>query len=464
MKKIITLALLINLTLSLKAQDNPYREFRSFVSPSFFFIGGKQKEENKLEDQKKMYYNNGKLRSEFTIVNNFLEGSVIEYYETGQIRLKGNYKASEKHGKQEVFFKSGELMGVYNYKEDVLIGESKEFLKNGKIRRKLRYIKDDNDSIIGVLEKYSYQRAKKVKVGEIGSKKVSILNVPEKNMLVYKFSYTNGKPNGDQIYYNKKGEKEEVRKYKDGSILSHYFFDVEGKLSMEKHYGPGDSEQKWRSYYSNGKIKKIFYKDEAITIDSVFYKNGNMKKIQKTNHDYILEEKKFFRNKVLKSLIKSIETKEGRLRRNVLYYKNGNIESEFNYNRRGKAVGEWKTFYENGNNKCFNKISKDMEVEECYYENGNRKDLESYFIQEGKKKLKHGVFKYFYENGKLIREFEWNKNRLMNAKGWFTEEGKKLNIGNLKNGKGKVIYYNDLYEIKVIKEYEEGKVIDSYYE
>ncbi len=464
MKKILVLMLLMVQTSLLCAQNNPFSEYRVFVSPSIFFIDGVQKEENKLKDEKKMYYDNGNLKSEFTMLDNSMEGEIKEYYESGKIKLKGNYKSSKRDGEQKAFFETGEVKGIYNYRNGVLEAESKEFLENGNVLRKLNSIRINDSIVKGNLIEYNYQSARKAKIRSIGSKKVKVVNVPQKRFLVYNFRYINGRPDGDQIYFGRKGKKEELKKYLNSELKSHFFYDSKGQLTLEKHFESIDSKQKWKSYYSDGKLKNLFLANKNITIDSVFYQNGNLKEYKKTNWDYVLEKKKFFENKIVKYFSKSIKNKGERLNKIIRYHENGKMKSNATYSRTGKIVGNWKTFYDNTNVKCFNKISRNIEREFCYYENGNKKSVETYLINKNKKRVKHKFFEYYYDNGQLIRSFEWDKNQLLDVDGWFTKKGVKLKIGDFKKGNGKVIYYNDRNEVRVIKKYEKGKITDSYYE
>lgn len=465
MKKIAVLLLLISQTFLLHSQGNPYGKYRGFLAPSLFFIGGEQKEENKQEDEKKMYYDNGKLRSEFTIINGFLEGEVKEYYKSGKIRLKGNYRRSNKHGMQKVYFETGELKGEYNYKNDTVVGESKEFFKNGKVFKVLTMIKTEGSDVIkGNLREYRYQLARKAKIGNTRNKKIKIVDMPAKQFTVYSFNYKNGRPDGDQVYFDERGRKEEVKRYKNDELISHFFYGMEGVLTMEKHYKPKKSEQRWKSYYSDGKLKSVYYANNDYTIDTVFYKNGTVKEYRKTNWDYTIEKKEFFENKKLESLTKSFKRKGDRFYKIISYHENGNVKEESIYNKKEKLVGEWKTFYNNSKIKCYNKISGKKETHFCNHKNGNKQSIETYLIDDKlEKKIREGKFEYYYDNKQLKRSFEWNNDRLLEVEGWYTKDGRKLNIGDFKQGNGTVIFYNDLNEVVLKKEFNDGKEVEIHY-
>lgn len=112
----------------------------------------------------------------------------------------------------------------------------------------------------------------------------------------------------------------------------------------------------------------------------------------------------------------------------VMWYPNGNKESEGSYTGYGDEDGEWSYWYENGNKKIEGK-----------YENGNREGKWISWYENGKKEsegdykkgYEYGHWVYWYENGKKQMEGDWTFDKELNTikkeKKWvyYYENGKK---------------------------------------
>jgi antitoxin component YwqK of YwqJK toxin-antitoxin module len=173
---------------------------------------------------------------------------------------------------------------------------------------------------------------------------------------------------------------------------------------------------------------------------------------------------------------------------------------------KGQLNGEWKTFSLNGNlvqfqtykNDSLNGVSRNYWIdgksimEERIYFNGKSKYIQKEYSQSGKvveettfvneipngpaKKyypsgilkdevilengVPNGLRRYYYPTGKI-----WIESEMKNGQPWtvianYTESGQKRDAGNLKEGNGTVIFYNEDGTIRETISYKNGKAIN----
>lgn len=93
---------------------------------------------NKL---KKDYYDDGSLKSEYTVLNDKFEGTYKEYYKsTGELKYTAYYKNGLLDGEKKSFYKDGKLKSIENYTENQLNGDCKYFGETGRIDSIKNYI------------------------------------------------------------------------------------------------------------------------------------------------------------------------------------------------------------------------------------------------------------------------------------------------------------------------------------
>ncbi len=458
-----------------------------FYTMSFFA-------QEKLKDGiKKFYYENGQVSSEGTIKNGLPEGYWISYYPSGIIKSEGNRKGSlldscwifynqygdkqseinylegkkngltitygdscfkileeyfkndikqnftisyydEKENKKwkEIFYvdnvaegkgyeysKDGRIITLIFYKKGTLIGKEninrydknnkktetwKEFYEDGKLKQESRY---KNGLLNGYLKEYD-------KNGTLTNAILYIDGVPQSfteelaTLDIRKEYYEDGtirkegiyditgKENGLFKYFNKKGEIEKTEIYYHGVLLStgltdeegkrqgyweEYYFEPEGQLKSKGKYKDGNKIDEWEYFFTNNQLKQKgkYLKDEKPTgLWKWYYDDGSL-----------LREENF--RKGLEDGFLHEYTKEGKVI----------TEGEF---IDGLKEGEW--FYEVGDHKEIGNYKDDLKtgVWKYYYVINGKLNFEGNF-REGEPDGKH---KFYYENGKLMREEIYN--------------------------------------------------------
>lgn len=93
---------------------------------------------NKL---KKEYYDDGSLKSEYTVLNDKFEGTYKEYYKsTGELKYTAYYKNGLLAGEKKSFYKDRKLKSIENYTENQLNGDCRYYNTVGKLDSIKNYI------------------------------------------------------------------------------------------------------------------------------------------------------------------------------------------------------------------------------------------------------------------------------------------------------------------------------------
>src|SRR5690554_179640 len=233
---------------------------------------------------------------------------------------------------------------------------------------------------------------------------------------------------GDRLY--------SITNYKNGKEDGKYTrYANNGNIIEQGKNVNGFSKGIWVEYYDDGSLKsKINHDKSPSEIIVEYYENGNLKAETKDNVFC-----KYFENESL-SYIK--ETKYENSYKKLL-------TTEKYFNRNNILIKEYTTSYQGH--------SKDKILEILYYDNGNTKSIGSYFASGGK----FGIWKYFFYNGNIYQEGEYQQNNKIGVwKTFFNENNlaEKANyFRNKKNGEYKSFYKNG--NIKDEGKYQENSKI-----
>jgi len=304
------------------------------------------------------------------------------------------------------------------------------------------------------------------------------------------FFYPSGKLSSEGYLVNGKPDKYWKNFYESGLISSEgnrksflldstwNFYNQEGKITSAINYKLGKKEGFKYTYYDSILISKETYSnDEKNGITYTFFPNGKLK-LETPFIKNVIEGKSYEYSDIEDSLIIVIRE-----------YKTGILKKEININRKNNKgrQGLWISFYPDktieseatyidnvldGYIKKYNAEGKLLLVEQ--YENGNiiksSKDIIKYDsstiqnqkdnTQEVVKIKEEGVFqngikvgkwKYFYDNGKVSQEGEYNsKGKPIGEWRWYYESGKILREEN---------YINGLYDGLITEYSDSGKIV-----
>ena len=331
-------------------------------------------------------------------------GKGKEYYLNGELCYEGEYLNDKRDGKGKEYSEEGEI---------IFIGEFKEGEQWEGIKKIFEEYQDENEQKIKYL-KYIVQIRRGIPIGKCKE-------FDMEGNLIYEGEFSNGKRNGKgrEILNNNVNFEGE---FKDGIKWNGNAneYNKKGNLLFNGVYQNGKK--------FNGKECKYFEDDETIKYE-IEYKDGlywNVKKYKKdsfSNVDFEMKNgngkiKEYYSDTVLKS---KCHYKDGKKNGKVISYynnKNHNIEYEGEYIDNIKN-GEWKTYYENGNQEFIG-----------YYKNG---------VINGKCKEYNNLGKLVFD-GKYKKGIKWN-------------------------GKERIIYDCNQKKIIIERKYSEGKALCvEYYE
>jgi len=232
------LSLLFTLICSFCFSQNPWNEYAKLSGDS-----------NKVY---KDYYSNGQLRLEFTLKDGNLEGEYLGYYSNGKVQDSTFFENGHYHGTNKSFNQKGQLIIIEEYKHDTLLfNKDIYYYKNGNIKTEV-YLFFDTDSLkinpflkttqhsSGTNPDMNYSKdlsfskmkshGKNVEYFKNGKIKEEIFTINElfdgdsrwynqDGTLAGEGIYKNDKPEGDFIYYSRKGKVTKIETWKEGKLI-----------------------------------------------------------------------------------------------------------------------------------------------------------------------------------------------------------------------------------------------------
>lgn len=426
MKFIFNFLLLFIISFLLYSQDNT-------VNPNgynkFYYGNGAISSEGLMIDGKpdgfwKTYFINGKVKSEGNRRNMLLDSTWNFYEENGIIEKVINYLYGKKNGyyytysaKNTDSTRAGILVSKELYVDDIKQGLSYMYYSDGKLYKIIPY-KDgkkdgiakefSRDSIIITLTEY-------YKDYFIDREKINRKDKSGRKQGVWKEFYPNDKVKTESLYFN--------------DMLTGYYreYDSKGNITKEIKFEKGIEVNDTVS------VQKVFIKN-------AYYDNGRLKYSGS------------FRDSIPVGIHRE-------------YSENEEVVKAFEYNERGKKIGEgiadkiglkqgkWRHLFEDGTLQSLGEYKDNKRIGNWtfYFNNGNIEQTGRY--NNGKP---DGLWKWFYKDGKIWREenyvngreeglfIEYNEDGTVITKGeyadgekegsWFANVGDYREEGNYKNG------------------------------
>lgn len=418
----------------------------------FYYNTGKISSEGIMKDGKpdgywKSFYPSGTIKSEGNRKNHLLDSTWIFYslYEDtmekinfilgkrngysftynfdredkpeniGKIIAKELYVNDKKEGDAYYYYNDGRIMKISSYRNNLLNGKTYEYDRNGTIITILTYSKGN------IIER---ERINRVDENEL---KQGIWMEFDNNLIVKKeVEFKNDRINGTYKEFNEKGEISLLLKYEDGNIIEDEEVldpDVEikneysnnGNLIFSGTYRNNIPVGLHRKYDDNGDvINSYIYSNDGILLSEgivdkdgkkegkwkYFYSDGKLK--AEGNYISNLENGswKFYFNDG--SIEQNGEYKNGKYNGLWKWYYPGNqVKKEENYFN-GKEEGESIEYNEFGEVIAKGEFFEGEPEGEWYYFVNDHKEIGSYVTG-----LRHGKWKYYYENDVLQFEGEY---------------------------------------------------------
>jgi antitoxin component YwqK of YwqJK toxin-antitoxin module len=104
----------------------------------------RQYKNDTLVGTEKLYYENGKIKSEASYVDGKFDGPFKEYFEDGKIKQEGTYKADAIEGELKTYYPNGKLKEKVTMLANLENGPFEQYHENGSILAKGTFKHDGN--------------------------------------------------------------------------------------------------------------------------------------------------------------------------------------------------------------------------------------------------------------------------------------------------------------------------------
>ncbi|MEI6349178.1 MAG: hypothetical protein WCP69_14615 [Bacteroidota bacterium] len=302
-----------------KGENNDY--YNSSTTSYIFWIVKKNSAYDVDNGKKYTYFDNGKIKEEYSLINGKVNGVQKTYYENGNVQITGNYINEKGNGKFYEYDENGNILADYAMINDEINGIFTIY-ENGLKSQEITKIKGKNN---GLATLYFYN-----KKGDLSSKVIG--------------NFIDDKKNGKwetMIFQNSKVIVVETKNYID-DIKNGYFKEFIGSDTLEtKQYKNGllDGAYK-REVLNHWMITDSIgeYKDASFW--SIESEGQYIANVQEGKWSYYLQGNKISEGNYINGL------KDGKWLDYVIFgNQSGSIYSETEYNS-GVKHGLYKCYFE----------------------------------------------------------------------------------------------------------------------
>ena len=355
--------------------------------------------------------------------NNELDGIQKYYDEKGNLTEEKSFKNGKVDGTRTAYYSNSLISVIENYKDDVLNGIGTSYYVNGGKQCEVNFINGEREGKLTCI----YPN---------GSKKTE-------------GNYVKGKLNGPYISYNEVGDLTEsyscINDLIDGKYVEYY----DGKtVKSEVVYANGKIQGSYKSYHSNSALEKEnTYEGGKIKKSVNYFSNGkkstesiyNDKEEMETYSYFDSNDNKYFEEKYksgeLKSALQFSKTNPNPVEISlsskpfVMRDFEGNQLAAGNFEK-GKKTGEWNHYFPSG-------IKRLQEFYSQGNQNGQSQDFDRNGLINSIKSYSNdtinGLYEV-YENGKLDRNYSYEKGKQNGPYKTFYTDGSLKSEGFLING------------------------------
>lgn len=415
----------------------------------FKYDNGKKSSEGTMRDGKadgywKNYYKNGNLKIEGNRKNFQLDSIWKFYSERGKITKAVNYSDGKKNGYTLTYDTNQLVTNKEIFINDIKQGNSFSYYPSGKTKQITPYVKGRPD---GYAYEYSEDSVLITILKYQGAILASVDKLNRKDELgkkqgIYKEFYEDGKLKSEKKYkddvidgyvktYDSKGNLTNTEKFNNGKVVKnapelakldvfHEFYE-DGTMKYEGGYingMPVGTHYHYRQKYvcdslpiarddtSDVMIKKYVCRNRAVSDSAITFNEGI--KIEYGAVDSMRNRigiwSEYHNTGEFRG--KGLYANDKRIGDWIFYYPTGPIEQKGRYDKKGRAQGDWKWFYENGS----------VLREEVYIDN-----------------LRNGLMTDYTEDGKVITKGEYVDD--MQEGIWIYETPEYKEIGKYTNDK-----------------------------
>ena len=319
-------------------------------------------------------------RYQKTVYEAGVKTEVLRYFASGKLQAKETYVDNLRHGIWETYHGNGVLALRQQYANNQLSGpylaqnseglviEQGRLDANGERQGRWQTFYDD-----GTPERDEYYAAGRLH-GE------SLTYYPN-GQLSLKGQYSEGLRQGTLVHYGDTGVKLEEENYLDGKHDGpQRYFNRTGILVSELNYKAGLQAGVQKTYYDDGKAKKVIRYHEETLADNGQYPLHGMQQVFDTAGNLVKTEDY------------DLGLKDGNFER----YRNGRLQRQEQW-RQGARHGDFLAYYDNGNLRSLDQYQDNRQTgkAERYFDDGTLKErgtrIEGQWV---------GKYEAFYETGK----------------------------------------------------------------
>jgi antitoxin component YwqK of YwqJK toxin-antitoxin module len=369
----------------------------------------------------KIWYSNGRLKSEMHYDNDLLSGDFTTYFFSGEIQTKGTYSVGKKNGLFLEYYENKQLKSLLNYTDDKLYRTFKTWNEKGELTSFGTYVSIEHG------DRYRYVlEGQFLECYENGNPKKSGNYRSEKKIGVYTEWHKNNIKKLEEIYDKNYCRIKFTEWDEKGNLTSEKFF--EDTFFVDKN------EIKYLTkteidYFPNGNVESI--NENLINLKSLnqrrknirFYYTGELKDYEEPlSKEYARYYLQFFKSGKINRFWISIDDSK-----NICfeYFVNGNL-SKYGYNVDSvNVLYKWApdgTFVGCMKNSQIVKEIDIVEVEKIHSEFSNY----SFITTKQLLTFKQGIFTFNYPNGSPLLILNYTNDVLNGTVQIFSDKNKKV--------------------------------------
>ncbi len=409
-------------------------------------------------------YDNGAISSEGTMRDGKADGYWKNYYKNGKLKIEGNRKNFQLDSIWKFYSEKGKITKAINYLEgkksgytlsydtnqkvtskelfvnDIKQGNSFTYYPSGKTKQLIPYLKGKPDG-------YAYEYSEDSTIIAIIKYQGGILASIEK---INRKDET-GKKQGIWKDFYEDGKLKEEKRYKDDGLDGYVkSYDKKGNLSNTEKFNNG-KQVKNAPELAKLDVYKDYYDDGTLKYEGGYINDMPVGTHYNYKQKYSCDSLPVARDDTSDVMIKKEICRNRPVPDSAIVYNEG-IKIEYGaVDSMRNRVGIWSEYHNTGEFKGKGLYSNDKRIGEWvfYYPNNQIEQKGKY----DKKGRAQGTWKWFYENGALMREESYLDNLRDGIMTEYAEDAKVITKGE---------YIDDLQEGLWIYETPEYKEIGKY--
>lgn len=423
------------------------------------------------------YYDNGRKSSEGSMRDGKPDGYWKNYYRTGTIKIEGNRKDFLLDSLWKFYDDKGKITKTVNYAEGKKNGYTSSYDTLLQVVTRENYVNDIKQG--NSFAYYPSGRTKQLIPYKNGKPDGLVYEYSEDSVIISIIRYQGGILAGVEKINRKddKGNKQGTWKefYENGTVKTEAKFKDGVKDGYEKSY---DSKGNLvnTNKFNNG--KKVFNAPELARLDiykdyyndgTLRYEGGYVNNVPVGTHyhykqKYMCDSLYVSRDDTSDVMVKKQVCRNRPVPDSAIVYNEG-IKVEYGaVDSMRNKTGTWTEYHNTGEFRAKGLYVNDNKVGEWiyYYPNGQVEQRGRY----DKKGRAQGVWKWFYENGALMREENYVNNLRNGLMTDYTEDGKILTKGEYVDDEKEGLWTYETAEYREIGRYTDDKpdsVWKSYY-